>query len=152
MRPRHILLLIALLAVPVGVGVLLAGSMGKQPAASGSSPTLIGLNLKGGTGQTQASACGIAHHYTQYPADQRIYFGGTVTSAPGARWKVKLKLKACIGGQFEDAGSVGTRVRSNGTYKGSFRAPVPGYYFARASLNVSQQRLTRSGKRFFQVR
>lgn len=152
MRPRHLLYLTPLVVLPVAIALLVGRSHPKSPAPPGTLPALIGLNLKGGTGETRAAACAIPHHYTQYRAGDRIHFDGSVTSPPRGRWKVKVKLRSCVSGVFQDAGSAPVHVRHDDTFKGSFRGPVPGYYFARASLNAKGRRVARSSKQFFQVR
>lgn len=152
MRSRHILLIGVLFAVPVVVALLVGRSHPQQPTEPGVVPTLVGLNLKGGIAQLQAAGCGVPHHYTAYRAGQTIHFGGNVTSVPKQKWKIKVKLKSCLGARFEEAGSVPVHVRRDNGFKGTFRAPVPGYYFARASVNVGGRRIARSAKRFFRVR
>lgn len=152
MRPRIFVLILALVALPVAIALLVGRSHPRKPAATGARPTLVGLNLKGGISDLQAAACGSAHHYTAYRAGERIDFGGTINSPPKGNWKVKVKLKSCIGEAFQDSGSAPARVRHDNSFKGSFRAPVPGYYFARASVNVGGRRIARSAKQFFQIR
>jgi hypothetical protein len=152
MRRRHLLLLTPLVVLPAVIALFVGRSHPKAPAKPGAIPALVGLNLKGGVGGTQASACGSAHHYTQYRVGGRIHFGGSVESPPRGRWKLKVKLRSCIGGIFQDAGSASVHVRHDNTFKGSFRGPVPGYYFARASLNSGGRRVARSSKQFFEVR
>lgn len=150
MRPRHVVLLVVLAAVPIGIALLVGRTHTRTPAPVGA--TLVGLDLKGGSAQLSATACGIPHHYTEFRAGETVHFGGSVTSAPKGSWKVKLKLKSCIGGRFEDAGQVAARTRHDNTFKGSFRAPVPGYYFVRASVYVGGRRVARGDKQFFNVR
>lgn len=152
MRLRHVLAVLVLLALPIGLALLIAGSQDQKAIGPAGSGTLVGLNLKGGVGEAQVTACGVPHHYTQYRSGQRIHFGGTVTAPPSGKWKVKVKLKTCLGGRFEGSGSVSAKVRSDNTFKGSFGGPVPGYYFARASVETPTRRVTRSGKEFFEVR
>lgn len=152
MRARQTALILVLVALPVAVALLIGRSQSRAPAAPGATPTLVGLNLKGGQGQLQASSCGVPHHYTAYRASTTIRFGGNVTAPPSGSWKVKVKLKSCLGSRFEDAGQVGIHVRRDDTFKGSFRAPVAGDYFARASVNVRGRRIARSSKQFFRVR
>ena len=145
-------LIAVLFAVPVAVALLVGRSQIQEPAAPGAVPTLIGLNLKGGIAELQAAGCGIPHHYTAYRTGQTIHFGGNVTSPPKQQWKLKVKLKSCIGGRFEDAGTAPAHVHQHNSFKGAFSAPVPGYYFMRASVNVGGRRIARSAKRFFRVR
>jgi hypothetical protein len=152
MRPRHLLFLAPLVILPVAIALVVGRSHPKSPAVPGAVPGLIGLNMKGGVAETLGSACGVAHHFTVYRAGDVIHFGGTVNAPPRSTWRVKVKLKGCVNGAFQDAGAPPIHQHANNTYKGSFRAPVPGRYFARASLNVRGRRVARSSKQFFEVR
>lgn len=152
MRVRHVLVVVVLLALPIGLALVIARSHEQKSISPGGGGTLVGLNLKGGVGEAQVTACGVPHHYTQYRPGDRIHFGGRVTGPPAGKWKVKVKLKTCLGGRFEGSGSVLAEVRSDNTFKGSFAGPVPGYYFARAAVETPTRRVTRSGKQFFQIR
>jgi hypothetical protein len=149
-RARHIALVVVLVAIPVVVALLVGRSHTSAPAEGGG--TLIGLNLKGGDAEIQARGCGIAHHYTAYASGATIHFRGNVTSAPRRGWKVKVKVKSCIGGRFEETGTLPVHVKHDDSFKGAFRAPVPGYYFVRASVNVGGRRIARSAKQFFRIR
>jgi hypothetical protein len=152
MRLRHLLLLGPLAILPVAIALAVSLHHSKSPARLGATPALIGLDMKAGTGDKLIAACGVPHHYTIYHAGSPILFGGAVQSPPRANWRVKVKLKSCVDGAFRDSGTPSVHVRSDNTYKGSFQAPVPGHYFARASLNVGGRRVARSSKRFFEVR
>jgi hypothetical protein len=66
--------------------------------------------------------------------------------------KVKVKLKACTAGIFEPSGDAATIHTSTGSYKGSFPAPIGGYYFARAEVDRSGVRVARTEKIYFEVR
>lgn len=148
MRPRHILILLVLTALPVGLAFALTGG-GSGPATSGAA-TLLSLKLVGGSNGGGITACGLTHHYTSYAAGSTIKFRGAISS-PGS-WSVKVKLKACSGGAFRPSGDAPAKVHSGVRFKGSFPAPIGGYYFARAELNRGGSRVARSDKRYFQVR
>jgi hypothetical protein len=152
MRLRHVLFLAPLVVLPVAIALIVGRSHPKSPATAGPLPAVVGLNLKGGVASTVASACSVPHHYTVYRAGDVIRFGGSVTSPPRGTWRIKIKLKSCVGGAFQDSGSARVHQRADNTYKGAFRAPVPGHYFARAALNAGGRRVARSSKQFFQVR
>jgi hypothetical protein len=152
MRLRHVLFLAPLAILPVAIALIVGRSHPKSPAAPGAVPALVGLNLKGGVAETLASACGVPHHYTVYRGGGAIRFDGTVNSPPRATWRVKVKLKSCVDGAFQDSGAARVHRRADNTYKGAFRAPVPGHYFARAAVNVGGRRVARSSKQFFEVR
>jgi hypothetical protein len=152
MRPRHLLFLAPLAILPVAIALIVGRSHSKTPAAPGALPALVGLNLKGGVAQTLIGACSVPHHYTVYRRGGAIRLDGVVNSPPRSKWKVKVKLRSCVDGAFRESGSVDVRRRADNTYKGSFRTPVPGHYFARASLNVGGRRVARSSKQFFEVR
>jgi hypothetical protein len=139
MRPRHMLLLTVLAALPVALALLLLGSGGLSAPApgppslpSGSAFGRITLGLVGAPASETATQCGITHHYRVYPSQGSIRFGGTV--APPGRWSVTVKLKACYGGAFQSAGDAQARVATDGAYNGSFPVPIGGYYYARAEL------------------
>lgn len=149
MRPRHVLLLVLLAAIPVGLAVVLARGDGTK-RAHGVPVTQLSLKLIAGSPVGAQAACGVTHHYTLYPATSTIRFRGAI-SRPG-KWSVAVKLKACTAGAFRSSGQVAAKVRPDGRYKGTFPAPIGGYYFARAELELSGRRVARSSKRYFQVR
>jgi hypothetical protein len=152
MRLRHVLFLAPLAILPVAIALIVGRSHPKSPAAPGVLPAVVELNLKGGVAETVAAGCGVPHHYTVYRAGDVIRFNGSVTSPPRAAWRIKVKLKSCVNGAFQDSGSARVHQRADNTYKGAFRAPVPGHYFARAALNAGGRRVARGSKQFFQVR
>lgn len=152
MRPRYLGVLAVLLLVPVALAFLIGGEAGpRKPLAVPA--TQVSLNLKGGAGGASLAGCGPPHHYTDYRPSQKIAVDGTVVNPPRAQWKVKVKLKSCIGGRFEAAGEIAVHTsRPHGRFRGEFRAPVPGLYFARAQVNAARARISRSDKQFFRVR
>lgn len=153
LRPRVILLLILLAILPVGLALLIGREGHKRvPLGAGAVPTQISLELKRPTGDTRMVGCGITHHYAVYPAGATIGFRGVVAEPPHARWRVRLKLKSCVAGAFRPAGDSSATQRASDSFRGSFRAPVPGLYFARASVNAGGAPVARSYKRFFVVR
>jgi len=151
-RLRHALLIAALAGLPAGLALVLVHEHSSGPGGiPGKGAPQISLNLKGGVSKPALATCGATHHFTAYPGSGTIRFEGTVIAAPRGHWKVKVKLKSCIGGQFEPAGEVQVKVRHDATFKGGFRAPVAGVYFARANLNLHGRRLANSGKEFFLI-
>jgi len=142
----------ALAALPAGLALLFghedSPGPGGVPVKRGPQ---VSLNLKGGISKPALAACGATHHFTAYGRSATIRFDGAVIAPPSGHWKVKVKLKSCIGGQFEAAGEAQVEVRKDATFKGGFRAPVAGVYFARANVNQQGQKLTSSAKQFFLV-
>ncbi len=153
MRPRLLIVIVLLAALPVGVALLL-GREGHAPRPRGATPlsTQISLKLKGATGDTRLVGCGLVHHYAVYPVGATIAFRGIVADPPPGRWHVTVKLKSCVAGMLSPAGSSPVSQHTLGRFEGSFAAPVPGLYYARASINASGRQLARSYKRFFVVR
>jgi hypothetical protein len=151
MRPRHLLALLAVAAIPVGLAVALsAGDSGSS--ASSSTGVQVSLHLEAGASVGGVRACGIVHHYKAYGSGSTITFRGGVSPAATAGVKVKVKLKVCTAGIFQPSGDVIARVHGSGAYKGSFPAPTAGDYFARAEVTRAGVRLARSEKRYFEVR
>jgi len=155
MRPRHVLILAVLAALPLGLAVILAGGGGGGGGGGGAAagvPTLgrISLEVVSAGQRVSVSACGSTRHYLAYPAVGTIAFRGTVL--PAGSWSVKLKLKACFGGAFQSAGGVAAKVAGGGSYAGTFPAPIAGTYFARAELKHAGAQVSRSSKVYFEVR
>jgi hypothetical protein len=150
MRLRHLLILLLLAAIPVALGLLLAGGGSDHKPPRGLPLAQISLHLGDGQPDRALLACGVTHHYTAYRAGTTIRFRGTISSH--ARSAVKLKLKACTAGAFRPSGDAAAEVRRSDTYKGSFPAPTPGTYFARAELKLSGALVARSDKHYFEVR
>ena len=150
MRPRHLLILLALAAIPVALAVALAGG-GSRGRAQGVPGVQVSLKLVGGSSAGAVAACGVTHHYRVYPTGSTaIRFRGAI-SAHG-NWKVKLKLKACTAGAFRPSGEAGTTVHVGDIYKGNLVAPIAGFYFARAEVLRSGTLVARSTKRYFEIR
>ena len=148
MRPRHMLMLALLAAVPVALAVLLTGG-GGPPAATGGGAQ-VSLQLTQPRAKATLVACGVTHHYDAYPAGATITFRGDVSARAG--WTVHLKLKACAAGVFEPAGDVRIHGHTATAYHGAFAAPTPGSYYARAEVLERGALVARSRKRFFVVR
>jgi hypothetical protein len=149
MRPRHVLILVALGALPIALAIVLTGG-GRSSVPGGAGLGNISLQLVGGDDAGTVTACGNSHHYHAYTSKGTIQFRGAIS--PRGGWSVALKLKACYGGAFQSAGDIPATVDGNGAYHGSFPAPIGGYYFARAELLRSGALVTRSNKRYFEVR
>ena len=150
MRPRHLLILLLLGAVPVALALLLAGGGGTK-RARGVPVAQLSLQLIDGSSAVALAACGVTHHYTAYRAGATVRFRGRITQ-PG-NWSVTLKLKACTSGAFRPSGgATGKVLPDRSSYEGSFPAPIGGYYFARAELKQGNALVARSDKRYFHVR
>jgi hypothetical protein len=149
MRPRHVAVLGVLAAIPIALAVLLTGG-GGQRVTTGAGAVQISLDLLGGGSTGPVATCGVTHHYTTYAPGSTIEFRGSMSSK--GHWSVKLKLKACSAGTFQDSGEASARVHGGDTYKGSFPAPIDGHYFARAELKQGGAVIGRSDKRYFEVK
>jgi len=104
----------------------------------------ISILLHGG-GSLHARACGAAHHFRTYATGAPVRVTGTVRPIPTGSWKVKIKIKVCHGGSFGDFIRLdASRDKHHGTFSGSFPAPAPGDYEARAELYVSDTRVART--------
>lgn len=155
MRPKQMLIVTGLAALPLLLAFLLIGT-GGLTAPNPSSPTLpaggarVSLELKGGRAGGRTDQCGVNHAYRTYPGQGTIRFRGAIT--PAGVWRVSVKLKACYGGQFQSAGDAQARVSRDGSYSGGFPIPIGGYYFARSELRSKGQVVARSEKVYFAVR
>jgi hypothetical protein len=147
MRPRHILVLVVLAAIPVGLAFLLTGGGGGTSAVPA---VQVSLELVGGRSTASAGACGAAHQYTIYQAGSTIVFRGAISRK--GQWTVKVKLKACSAGAFQSSGEAGAAVRAGDLYSGSFPTPIGGYYVARAQVKQAGATAGRSEKSYFEVR
>ena len=151
MKPRTIVVVVLLVAVPVAAALLVANR--REGAESDvATASQVSLELKGGVGNAALAGCGTTHHFTEYKSHGSISFDGAVVNPPRGSWKVKVKLKSCIGGHFEGAGEIHVHRHNSGRYRGSFTAPVPGLYFVRAQVSSGKVRVARSDKQFFRVR
>lgn len=149
MRPRHLLILTLLAAVPIVLAVALTGGGGGK-VPGGASLAQVSFQLESGSKGGVATACGNTHHYQAYATQDTIAFRGTIS--PPGHWSVAVKLKACYGGAFRSAGDISAKLGSGGSYSGSFPAPIAGNYYARAELLQGGAQVTRSAKRYFEIR
>lgn len=149
MRPRHVVILALLAAVPIALAIGLTGG-GGGAVAGGPGLAQVTLKLLGGTDAGVITACGKTHHFQAYSSSASVPFRGAV-SPPGG-WTVALKLKACIGGSFQSAGEVPAGLSRRGSYSGSFPAPIAGAYEVRTDVRRQGALVTRSQKRYFEVR
>jgi hypothetical protein len=139
---------LAVVAALAGCG---GGGGGGGGGSTASGAPGISLDLKGGTNET-TTACGSQHHFAVFRRGETIRFSGTVKAPPQARWKVKLKLKVCRGGSFQDLAKVdATRDKKTGFYSGTFLAGAPGQYYARATVYENGAPGIRSDKRHYTV-
>ena len=147
------MILLLLVAIAVGAAIALSGG-GSRRAAGGASAAQVSLHLVGAKAEAALSACGRTHHYKIYPAGGTIGFRGTSSLRAGtpAKVKVKVKLKACVGGAFQPAGDAAAAVAADGSFQGNFPAPAAGNYSARAELKQGGALVARSRKRYFEVR
>jgi hypothetical protein len=109
----------------------------------------VSLVLHGG-GNATSGACGAVRHYKTYAPGSNVLFTGQVSPIPSAVWKVKLKIKFCSGGQFQDLTKIDTTEnKHHGTFTVSFPAPHTGLYEARAELYVNDAKVTESSDLHF---
>lgn len=147
MRPRHMAVVLALGALPAGLAVAVTG----DPNTSfDTTSTVVSIDLVAGGSAGSVRACGIVHHYKVYSSSSTISFRGLVS--PAGQAKIKVKLKACSAGIFEPSGEAAAAEQPHGLYRGSFPAPIAGYYYARAEVKQSGATVARSAKSYFEVR
>src|SRR5713226_3491692 len=82
------------LALIAALCLLLAGALAAAAATRTSSVT---LNLQGGYANRQLTACSLKHHYTFFHTGNTITLKGSVAPAPASSWRVKVKVKQCLG-------------------------------------------------------
>ena len=92
----------------------------------------VSLNLQGGYANRTLKACSLTHHYTIFHRGRAIGVNGTVSPAPRAAFRIKLKIKRCIRGRFHTVWVGNASVKSDGTFQGTLPPRRAGYYFARA--------------------
>jgi hypothetical protein len=120
------------------------------PVAKKGGP-LVSLTLHGDQGDEQLLACSLVHHYAVFPAGRLISYDGTVRPAPTKRWKVKVKIKRCVDGRFEDSGADRVIGRPDGHYAGQLQAPGKGVFFTRTRFRTPSGDIV-SDKVYFEVR
>lgn len=113
---------------------LLAGCGAAGPAPkTGPGGPRITLTLHHDTGDHQVLACSLVHHYARFPAGRPIAFDGMLRPTPAkAGVKVKVKIKRCVDGRFQDSGAWAVRGAADGTFRGELHIPGNGVFFARA--------------------
>jgi hypothetical protein len=127
------------------------GGGGGTPKPSQPGAAVVTLKLRGSTGDEQLLACSLIHHYAIFKSGP-IALKGTVAPAPAKnRWKVKVKIKRCVDGRFQDSGSDRIFGRSSGKYTGSLQPPGKGVFFARARYRTAIGDVL-SDKFYFEVR
>ncbi len=92
------------------------------------------LSISGAKGNLNATACGKQEAFFDYGAPAQVSYSGTVSPAPSGRWKIKVKLKRCVSGTFEDADSQKIVGQNDGHFSGIFPVPGKGAYSLRARL------------------
>lgn len=120
-----------------------------RPAIDGA-PKLT-LKLHGSTGDEQLLACSLVHHYATFPSRRQVAYDGRLTP-PVHRFKLKVKIKRCVDGRFQDSGSQPVHGH-NGRYTGTLQPPGKGVYYARARARVRGSRGdSLSDKFYFEVK
>ena len=121
-----------------------------QPLSAASA---ISFDLLGRSGDATSGVCGATRHYRTYGRGELIGLSGRVSPVPSAIWKVKVKVEVCAGASFSDLAKIEpTLDKHQGTFTGSFPAPAPGFYRARAELYVNDSITTKSTDEHFKIR
>jgi hypothetical protein len=139
-------------------GVLAGGAVLLLATTALAAGNSITLNLKGGYGNQQRTACSARHHYTLYHRGGTLKMDGYVTPAPAlpdGTWRVKVKIKQCKAGRFVtiwQRHARGNGVLLNGVKVGHFRISYrmrsTGYFFARAYYYGYQPRIKSDAQHF----
>jgi hypothetical protein len=111
----------------------------------------VSLKLHGDQGDEQLLACSLVHHYAVFPAGRLIAYDGAVRPAPAKHLKVKVKIKRCVDGRFDDSGTDRITGGLDGRYAGHLQAPGKGVFFARTRFRTSRGDVL-SDKVYFEVR
>lgn len=147
----------ARVAAGLGCAVAAGASLGScspdspAPARPARTDFKVGLELRGETGDRTMLACSGVQDYAQFPSGRRIRYDGIVTPTPKGKWRVKVKIKRCISGQFQDSGADRVPGVSGGRFAGYIQPPGKGLYFARARYRDRKGDVI-SRKEYFQVR
>lgn len=142
-------LLIAAAAVGGGCGT---GAPAKTDPPARKGQPIVSLGLHGDRGDEQLLACSLVHHYAVFAAGPRIAYDGTVRpSPPKPRWKVKIKIKRCVDGQFQDSGADRVNGGGDARFAGLLQPPGKGVFFARARFRGPHGDVV-SRKIYFEVR
>jgi hypothetical protein len=137
----------------LAVGGCGGGSSGTGAGATRTAPpgtAQVTLALVHSTGDEQLLACSLVHHYKVYRR-VAVAYTGTLHPAPAHHWNVKVKIKRCVDGQFQDSVSVHSTGSANGRFAGSLQAPGKGVFFARARFRSPQGDVL-SDKVYFEVK
>jgi hypothetical protein len=142
-------------AVALALGAATLGGCGASGPAPG--PTarkggpIVSLKLHGDQGDEQLLACSLVHHYAVFPSGRLIAYDGAVRPAPTKHWKVKVKIKRCVDGRFDDSGTDRITGGFGGRYSGQLQAPGKGVFFARTRFRTPSGDVL-SDKVYFEVR
>src|SRR4051812_9867408 len=114
--------------------VLATTALVAAPLAGADTKPRVSLRLGGGYQVRVIKACGSksTHHYTFYRRGRRIGFAGRVSPAPHPGFRVELKLKRCLAGNFKTFAKRTVRGGSGGRFRGALPAPGRGVYYVRA--------------------
>ncbi len=146
--PGRLLAFGAALALLAGCGSS-SSSKSSSGGSTSSSGNGVTLTVSGAKGNLNATACGKQEAFYDYAAPAQVSYSGTVSPAPSGRWKVKVKLKRCVGGSFTDADSQKIVGQNDGRFSGVFPIPAKGSYSLRARLEGHGQ--PESAKVYIQV-
>jgi hypothetical protein len=111
----------------------------------------VGLELRGEAGERRMLACSSIHNYAQFRLGREITYDGTVRPTPDGGWRVKVKIKRCVDGRFQDSGADRVPGVSGGRFAGQIQPPGKGVFFARARYRDAAGDVV-SDKAFFEVR
>jgi hypothetical protein len=111
-----------------------SSSQSSSSGASSSSASGVTLSISGAKGNLNATACGKQEAFYDYTSPAQVSYSGTVSPVPSGRWKVKIKLKRCVGNAFTDADSQKIVGQNDGRFSGVFPVPAKGAYSVRARL------------------
>jgi hypothetical protein len=129
--------------IAIGAATALLGGCGGSSSSSssssksssgGGSSSGVTLSVSGAKGNLNATACGKQEAFYDYGAPAQVSYSGTVSPAPSGRWKVKIKLKRCVGNAFTDADAQKIVGQNDGRFSGVFAIPAKGSYSLRARL------------------
>ena len=124
---------------------------GAQAVPATPASHVVTLQLRGESGHEELLACSLVHRYATFSARGRIAYAGSVRPAPAGRWKVKVKIKRCVDGRFQDSGADRIFGTPDGNYSGYLRPPGVGVYFARVRYRAASGDIL-SDKSYFEVR
>lgn len=131
---------------------ILAGCGPSPPAVRrGHQGVTVSMRLHGDVGKEQLLACSLVHNYPVLPFGQRVAYDGFVRPAPAGRWKVKVKVKRCVDGRFQDSGADRVFGSAGGRFAGRLQPSGRGVFFARARYRSPAGDVL-SEKLYFEVR